>query len=41
MGPDLPLIDELQGKREWFFVEFGANNGLEFSNSLALEQKLG
>ena len=38
---DLFVIAELHGKRNGFFVEFGATNGLELSNSLVLEQQLG
>lgn len=41
MAPDLPLIDELQGKLDGGLVEFGGNNELELSNSLVLEQPLG
>lgn len=41
LAQDLFVIAELLGKRNGFFVEFGATNGLELSNSLVLEQQLG
>jgi FkbM family methyltransferase len=41
LAQDLFVIAELLGKRNGFFVEFGATNGLELSNSLLLERQLG
>ena len=41
LAQDLFVIAELLGERNGFFVEFGATNGLELSNSLVLEQQLG
>jgi FkbM family methyltransferase len=41
LAQDLFVIGELLAKREGFFVEFGATNGLEFSNTLVLERQLG
>jgi len=38
---DLLVLYLLRGKREGFFVEFGATNGVELSNSLLLERDYG
>ena len=38
---DLLVIFLLKGKRDGFFVEFGATNGRDLSNTFALEQRLG
>jgi FkbM family methyltransferase len=38
---DLWVSYELKGRRDGFFVEFGASNGVKFSNSLYLERELG
>ena len=36
---DLFVLNELQFKREGFFVEFGATNGIDLSNTFLLEKK--
>ncbi|WP_422345144.1 FkbM family methyltransferase [Parasphingorhabdus sp.] len=38
---DIWALSELDGKRDGFFVEFGATDGLEKSNSYLLEKKYG
>jgi FkbM family methyltransferase len=38
---DLWVIHETQGRRDGYFVEFGALDGVIYSNSFALEQILG
>jgi hypothetical protein len=38
---DLLVIFLMQGKRNGFFVEFGATNGRDLSNTFALEQHFG
>ena len=40
-GQDLFVLSELGFKREGFFVEFGAANGVHFSNSYLLETEFG
>lgn len=41
LGQDLFVLSELGLKREGFFVEFGATNGVNLSNSCLLEQSFG
>tara|TARA_B100000963_G_scaffold322466_1_gene306543 strand:+ start:413 stop:1165 length:753 start_codon:yes stop_codon:yes gene_type:complete len=36
---DIMVLDQLNFKRNGFFVEFGAGNGKEFSNTFLLEKK--
>ena len=38
---DLFVLYELQGKRNGYFVEFGATNGIDCSNSFVLEKHYG
>ena len=41
LGQDMFVLSELGFKREGFFVEFGATNGIDLSNSYLLEKKFG
>lgn len=41
MKQDLFVLAELDFKRDGFFVEFGATNGIDFSNSYLLEKEFG
>ena len=41
IGQDLFVLCELQFKRNGYFVEFGATNGIDLSNSHILENKFG
>ena len=41
IGQDLFVLCELQFKRNGYFVEFGATNGMDLSNSHILENKFG
>ena len=41
LGQDLFVLCELQFKRNGYFVEFGATNGIDLSNSHILENKFG
>ena len=41
IGQDLFVLCELQFKRNGYFVEFGATNGIDWSNSHILENKFG
>ena len=41
LGQDLFVLCELQLKRNGYFVEFGATNGIDLSNSHILENKFG
>lgn len=41
IGQDLFALSELGARREGFFVEFGATNGVDRSNSWMLEKRLG
>lgn len=41
MKQDLFVLAELDFKRDGFFVEFGATNGIDFSNSYLLENEFG
>lgn len=41
LGQDLFVLSELAFKRNGFFVEFGATNGIELSNTYLLESKFG
>lgn len=36
---DIMVLDQLNFKKKGFFVEFGAGNGVEFSNTFLLEKK--
>jgi FkbM family methyltransferase len=38
---DMFVLDELGYKRDGYFVEFGATNGIDFSNTYLLETKFG
>ena len=39
-GQDAFIIEELfPGKNKWFFVDIGANDGVTFNNTYALEKK--
>lgn len=40
-GQDLQIVDVYQGKKNGFFVEVGAYDGVELSNTLLLEQDYG
>lgn len=40
-GQDIFVLSQLGFKREGFFVEFGATNGIDLSNSYLLERKFG
>jgi FkbM family methyltransferase len=41
LAQDLFVVDQLKGKREGFFVEFGATDGHHLSNTLLLEKEYG
>ena len=41
IGQDLFLLSELKFKRNGYFVEFGATNGVDLSNSYILEKEFG
>jgi FkbM family methyltransferase len=41
IGQDMFVLAELHFKRDGYFVEFGAANGLELSNTYMLEKELG
>ena len=40
-GQDLFVLEALGGRRGGFFLDFGASNGVRFSNTLLLEQSFG
>jgi hypothetical protein len=40
-GQDLFVLEALGGRRGGYFLDFGASNGVRFSNTLLLEQSFG
>jgi len=41
LGQDMFVLSELDFKRDGYFVEFGASDGVELSNTYLLEKRLG
>ena len=41
IGQDLFVLNELKFKKNGYFVEFGATNGIDWSNSCILEKEFG